>query len=234
MDEKKLAELFEDAVRDAPPPSFDAGDVRAASDRATRRHRSAVALGSTMAAVVLFGGVALGTGLFNGAASDSLTSADAAGSANAPKAATPYGMATDTAPEQREVPSVNSVPGDTSLQGEAASGSVSPPADSAPSGCTVDRELANALAGELPADASTVSAPAALTCPTGSKAASYAVAGGAFYAVVTPGRQPLTSATGEQLTGKLTKNGNTLYVVTDSAAFAGKVDAVTAKIRERF
>ncbi|MET1073417.1 MAG: hypothetical protein ABWY11_12290 [Umezawaea sp.] len=95
-------------------------------------------------------------------------------------------------------------------------------------------ELATALAGELPADASTAVAPAGLTCPSGSKSASFAVDGGTFYAVVTPGRQPLTSAAGEQLTGKSTKNGSTLYVVTDSPAFTARVDAITSKIRGRF
>ncbi|WNV91219.1 hypothetical protein [Umezawaea sp. Da 62-37] len=235
MDEKKLAELFNDAVRDAPPPSFDAGDVRTASDRETRRRRSAVALGSTMAAVVLFGGVALGAGLFTGEASNSADRSGVAGSVDVPKAATPYGaQSAESAPDERGVPSPNSVPGGTSLQGEASSGSVSPPADGTPSGCTVDRELANALAGELPADASTAVAPAAVTCPTGSKAASYAVDGGAFYAVVTPGRQPLDDAAGAPLTGKPTKNGNTLYVVTDAPAFATRVDAISSKLRGKF
>lgn len=36
-DERKLTELFRSAVQDAPPASFDAGDVATAAGRITRR-----------------------------------------------------------------------------------------------------------------------------------------------------------------------------------------------------
>lgn len=237
MDENKLAELFNDAVRDAPPPSFDVDAVRAGSHRATVRQRSAIALGSTMAAVLVIGGLALGAGGF-GARTDSATVAasDAAGSGEkaAGQSAAPFELSTPGDSVDRGGPTAQDVPEGSSTQGVESSGKVSPSADGTPSGCgTVDRELADALAGELSV-ASDQAAPAGLACPVGSKSASFAVAGGRVFAVVVPGRQVLSTPAGAAQSNKLTKNDSTLYVVSESPAFADKVDAIASKLRGKF
>ncbi len=237
MDENKLAELFKDAVRDAPPPSFDAGDVRAASHRASVRQRSAIAVGSAMAAVLVFGGVALGAGLFVNQSSNSATSAASGSSESdvaAEQPAAPYELSTPDVSVERGGPLTQSVPGSSSMQGDEPSGNVSPPADGTPGGCgTVDRELANALAGELSV-APDQAVPAGLACPQGSKSASFDVDGGRVFAVVVPGRQVLSTPEGAAQSSKLTKAGSTLYVVSESPAFADKVEAIAVKLRGKF
>jgi hypothetical protein len=237
VDENKLAELFNDAVRDAPPPSFDVDSVRAGSHRATVRRRSAIALGSTMAAVLVIGGVALGTGGFAFRTDNATVAAsDAAGSGEkaAEQPAAPYELSTPDTSVERGGPTAQDRPEGSSTQGVESSGNVSPPADGTPSGCgTVDRELANALAGELSV-ASDQASPAGLACPVGSKSASFDVAGGRVFAVVVPGRQALSTPQGAAQTNKLTKNNATLYVVSESPQFADKVEAIAAKLRGKF
>jgi hypothetical protein len=237
VDESKLAELFKDAVRDAPPPSFDAGDVRAASHRASVRRRSAIAAGSAMAAVLVFGGVALGAGLFVNQSSNSATSAvsDTAGSGKAAEQpAAPYEVTTPDVSVERGGPLAQSVPESSSMQGDEPSGNVSPPADGTPGGCgTVDRELANALAGELSV-APDQAAPAGLACPQGSKSASFDVDGGRVYAVVVPDQQVLSTPANAAQASELTTTNSTLYVVSESPTFADKVEAIAVKLRGEF
>jgi hypothetical protein len=233
VDENKLAELFKDAARDAPPPSFDVASVRAGSHRATVRQRSAIALGSTMAVVLVFGGVALGNGGFamtsNGAATDSAGLGKAV-----EQPAAPYEQSTLGASVDRGEPKAQDVPEGSSTQGVGSSGNVSPPADGTPGGCgTVDRELANALAGELSV-ASDLAAPAGLACPDGSRSASFDVDGGRVFAVVVPGRQELSTPVGATQTTKLTKSNSTLYVVSESPVFASRVDAIATKLLGKF
>jgi len=236
VDENKLAELFNDAVRDAPPPSFDVASVRAGSHRATVRQRSAIALGSTMAAVLVFGGVALGTGGF-ATTSESTARAvsDSAGSNKAAdQPAAPREMSTPGSSDDLGAPGVQNFPEGSSTQGVESSGNVSPSADGTPGGCgTVDRELANALAGELSV-ASDLAAPAGLACPDGSKSASFDVDGGRVYAVVVPSGQALSKQAGVAQTSKLTKSSSTLYVVSESPVFADRVDAIATKLLEKF
>src|ERR1041384_4596943 len=57
MDEQKLADLFRDAAHEAPPASFDAGDVRTASRKAALRRRNSIAGGTALVFVLGFGGV---------------------------------------------------------------------------------------------------------------------------------------------------------------------------------
>ncbi|HEX6342917.1 hypothetical protein [Umezawaea sp.] len=236
MDENKLAELFNDAVRNAPPASFDAGDVRAASHRAAVRRRSAVALGSTLAAVLVFGGAALGAGLFVDRSSNSVTGAvaDAGSGEAAEKPAAPYDLGSAQASVQRDGPLTQNVPESSSTQGAEPSGNVSPPADGTPSGCgTVDRELANALAGELSV-APDQASPAGLACPSGSRSAAFDVDGGRVLAVVVPGGAALVAPPGAALTSEPTLSDATLYVVSESPKFADRVDGIAANLRGRF
>jgi hypothetical protein len=247
VDENKLAELFKDAARDAPPPSFDVGRVRAASHRATMRHRSAVALGSTMAVVLVFGGVALGTGMLGGVTSN--TDSAAAGSApmqEQQQAATPFDSSQDKS--DRGVQPPMNIPEGPSTQGVGPSGSVSPSADGTPSGCgTVDRELANALAGELSV-APDQAVPLGTACPVGSRAALFEVQDGSvrgkFYVVVVPGiakGADLAAATaGSRESVKPAKSGASVHVVSEpeqagaAAPFADRVDAVASTLVDKF
>jgi hypothetical protein len=247
VDENKLAELFKDAVRDAPPPSFDVGQVRTASHRATMRRRSAVALGSTMAVVLVFGGVAVGTGLFGGAKSNNETSA-AAGSAQE-QVVTPFDSPQDKGTMDRGMPPTPmNIPEGPSTQGVGPSGSVSPSADGTPSGCgTVDRELANALAGELSV-APDQAVPVGTACPVGSRGALFEVQDGSvrgkFYAVVVPGiakgADLPAAAAGARESVKPAKSGASVHVVSEpdqagaAAPFAGRVDAVASTLVDRF
>lgn len=233
MDENKLAELFNDAVRNPPPPSFDVDSVRAGSHRATLRRRSAIALGSTMAAVLVVGGVALGAGGFT-THTENASATSGSGEKAAEQPVAPYELSTPDVSAQSGTSTVQERSGDSSTQGDESSGNVSPPADGTPSGCgTVDRELADALAGELSV-ASSQAVPAGLACPDGSKSASFDVDGGRVFAVVVPGRQTLSTPAGAAQISKLTKNGSTLYVVSESPAFADKVEAIAVKLRGKF
>jgi hypothetical protein len=255
VDEHKLAELFRDAVRDAPPPSFDEGDVRSASHRATARRRSALALGSTMAVVLVFGGIAVGAGVFGGGSKslDAATAGSAEGSNSSPgETMTPYGLPADPNAEQKATdrggPPPKSVPEDSSTQGDETPGSASLSAGSTPTGCgPVDRELAIALAGELPVAAGTQPSPAAGTCPAGSKGAGYLVRDGdvigVFSVVVVPKgalqATGLGSAAAKQVS-RTAQSGATVHVVSEpeqgsgTAPFAGKLDSVATDLASRY
>ncbi|HEV2782006.1 MAG TPA: hypothetical protein VGX25_21665, partial [Actinophytocola sp.] len=67
MDERKLGELFRDAVPDAPPPSFDYDDVAAESGRQRVRRRNALLGGSALGIALLAGATVLGVALWKGA-----------------------------------------------------------------------------------------------------------------------------------------------------------------------
>jgi hypothetical protein len=260
VDEHKLADLFRDAVRDAPPASFDEGDVRAASQRATARRQTALALGTGTAAVVLAAGTAVGFGVLGSADQNSNTSASAPVADNAPRM-TPFDV---PGPKAESQPGDNpqstehgglppkSVPESSPLQGGDLSGSVSPRADSTRIGCgPVDRELAVALAGELPAAAGHQPVPVDGTCPTGSKAAGYVVrdgqVSGLFSVIVVPksGNNEAQSAElgtmpGSRVTSLVTQSGNTLYVVSEPARgssvppFGSQVDTVAGKLAGKY
>lgn len=92
-EESRLAAAFRDAAGQAPPAGFDAGDVRAASRRLTRRRRSAVA-GAALA-VLAVAGVGVMAGLAGGPTATTPTGAGApeAARAAAPDASAPSALA---------------------------------------------------------------------------------------------------------------------------------------------
>lgn len=188
MDERKLAELFRDAAGGAPPPSFDVGSVRAASARATAKHRTRIALGSTLAAVLLFGGVLVTTDLAREESEGLTASAGSAQDSPSPNL-TPFAVPQEGEPraetDQRgEVPP-KSGPDAPSTQGDGTSGTAGRIASGGTSGCQeVDRELAVALADKLPAADGLRAAPAAAQCPPGARGASYLVRDGSIPGVV--------------------------------------------------
>ena len=201
MDERKLAELLRDAVADAPPPTFDEGDVSRESERQRIRRRGIVT-GSAFGVVLLASATALGMALWTGPHSAEQTSAGSADAAGGNTNAAPYELPEEDsvgAPkaERDDVP--QNSPSESRKQGRPSSGDAgSSDPGSTPSGCEkADRELAAALAGELPAAANVSTSDAQsveLACPQGSIGAMYRVVdsgqSGSVSAVVVPGNVP--------------------------------------------
>jgi hypothetical protein len=188
VDERKLTDLFEAAVRDAPPASFTELDVARQARRVTQHRRSVVAGSSALAVVVLAVGLLVGTGGFGQTPGGTSTSAGAAlrqpdtsqrtfGNALLPHEG-PMGSAARTR-------SGSGFPATTPMQGGVGAGSAGSPAGGTPSGCgPTDRELAVALANELPSVGATSIAPdttvlTTLNCPSGARSAAFSVTSGA-------------------------------------------------------
>ncbi|WP_434452220.1 hypothetical protein [Lentzea sp. E54] len=205
MDERKLADLFRDAAHDAPPASFDAGDVRTASLRATRRRRNSIAAGTTLVVVLGFGGVLAGT---NSAGRDDGTATSAgAGQQENDTAQSPMTLM-EAQPPNKDFPGDSS-----STQGDAQPpGSTGPSvSDRAVQGCAgVDRELADALAVELsvPPD---FAVPPTRSCSPDSRAAAFKIDGLTITAIVTP--QSFDAPAGAEKAR--TAQGQDLYVFTE-------------------
>lgn len=227
MDEHKLAELFRDAVRDTPPSSFDEGDVRSASRRVTARRRTQLALGSTMAAVLVVGGAVVATGLI--ARPESASTSAAKGDNSVMQA---------PAEGDRGDGSLNKdLPGGVPTQGGTTPWSVGASADtSAPQGCgTVDRKLADALAVELsvPADQAV---PVGVACPTDSRAAAFVVDGETIAAIVTPRGAAMQYQANTKFTQVPTASGFTLHVFAEPAdgQAAERVQAIAGALIGQF
>lgn len=192
MDEGKLAELLRDTVADVPPPTFDEHDVAAESERQRVRARNRVLTGSAFGVVLLASATALGVALWTGAhsAGGSGVADNAAAGSNGNSA--PYelpqeGSAGVPGTERKAAP--QDAPSEKRKQGRPPSGDAGPAGPGGtPSGCEqADRELAAALAGELPAAANVEASeavPVALSCPSGSAGAAFPVPGGTISAVL--------------------------------------------------
>ncbi|MDX8030002.1 hypothetical protein SK803_07250 [Lentzea sp. BCCO 10_0856] len=208
MDEQKLADLFRDAAHDAPPASFDAGDVRTASRRATMRRRNSIAAGTTLVVVLGFGGVMAGTNWISQDRSNSTS----AGSGQAQDNAAQSPLTEQINPQQAKPPTNFS--GDPSTQGDGESpGSTGLSAgERAVQGCAgVDRELADALAVELSVSPD-FAEPPTVTCSPNSRAATFKIDGLTLTAIVTPESfEPPAGARTEKVK---TAKGQDLYVFT--------------------
>jgi hypothetical protein len=228
MDEQKLADLFRDAAHDAPPASFDAGDVRTASRRATQRRRNSIAAGTTMVVVLGFGGVAAGNNWF----SQDTGARNAAGSGQEQDnaAQSPMTALEQAQPPQKYFPSEEAstqgdlpTPGSTGLSTSA----------SAVQGCAgVDRELADALAGELsvPPDRAI---PPTVTCSPDSRAAAFKIDGLTITAIVTP--QPFEAPAGARTEKAKTAKNQDLYVFTEGdGELKGQAKRFTDALAPRF
>ncbi|HEX7302380.1 hypothetical protein [Lentzea sp.] len=227
MDEQKLADLFRDAAHDAPPASFDAGDVRTASRRATLRRRNSIAAGTTLVVVLGFGGVL---------AANSWYGQDGGSSSNA---AAPVQQQSETAQSpmtlmEAQPPPNNDFPGDAS----STQGDVSPPGSTGSStgaravqGCAaVDRELADALAGELSVSP-TLARPPSVSCSAASRAAAFTIDGLTITAIVTPDElQPPAGAAKTR-----TAQGQDLYVFTQGdGELKGQAGRVAGALAPKF
>jgi hypothetical protein len=199
MDEQKLADLFRDAAHDAPPASFDAGDVRTASRRASLRRRNSIAAGTTLVVVLGFGGVVASA---NWIGTDKSSNSAGAGQQQETGAQAPM-----TAAEVQPPP--KNIPGDSSTQGDGStpgSTGFTTGAQRAVQGCAaVDRELADALASELSVSPESAEIPA-VTCSPYSRAAAFKIDGLTITAIVTPqsfeapaGAAKVTAGSGQDL-----------------------------------
>lgn len=230
MDERKLTDLFQSAVRDVPPASFTESDVAAASKRITVRRRTILAGGSLAVVAAIAVGLVIGRGNlghdFGGGSSNS-----AAGLA-APGTPPSFGR-NDVAPRspgggaaQQQVPEGSTVfPTTTPLQGGGVGGGPGPGAGGTPSGCgPTDSELAVALANELASVGAPEAIPAGLICPAGARSAGYLVhdgsASGYVVAVVTNAGQaePSDNAVGAARSSAPASNGRTVTVFSVPAA----------------
>ena len=209
MDEQKLAGLFREAAQDAPPASFDAGDVRTASRKATLRRRNSIAAGTTLVVVLGFGGVIAAGGWTDQSDTGGVTNA-APGQNRDDGAQSPM--------TALEAPPTVFSDGSGSTQGDAQTpGSTGPSvSESAVQGCAgVDRELADALAVELsvspgPPVSANDAVPPTTTCSPDSRSAAFEIDGLTITAIVTP--QPFEAPAGAE---KLrTGRGQDLYVFT--------------------
>ncbi|MCP2166169.1 hypothetical protein [Goodfellowiella coeruleoviolacea] len=265
MDEHDLAELFRDAVRDTPPASFDEHDVAAAARRATARQRTRVLVGSGAVVLALLGVGVVGYGLTarQHTATSTMTVAEDQSSAGRSTTTAELGPLNAPAPQntdsdgtlenRRSGPPPKSIPESSSKQGDENTGSASRSAGSTPTGCgQVDRELAVALANELPVDPATVPAPVAGSCPAGARAASYLVRDGGTTGVVSvvvvpatadataPRTPELPSTNGSARATVHTGSGGQLTVVSQpqagstSAPFADRIDRVASQLAGRY
>jgi hypothetical protein len=228
MDENKLSELLKDAVVETPPPSFTVTDVTRESERQRVRHRNGVLAGSAFGVALLAGATALGVALWTGPVmnSDAASAANPASGGNGNAA--PYELPTEdneaAAPTERG--GTKDVPSETPKQGGYPDGSGGPagPAGT-PSGCEqVDRELAAALAGELPAAANIKvddAIPVSLTCPRGSRGAAFDLPGGRISVVLFPASVTMaTDASGVQAQAP-TGDGRRVLVLSEPVSPGG-------------
>lgn len=216
MDERELGELFRSVPAEPPAPSFDETDVARASHRITVRRR-AIASGAAVAVVLLGGGgVVAGSVLGGGDDGGGSVVAEpgrSTGGGTEPRTAQP-GEAESR--HQSGQPGIQGLPSAEPKQGGTTDG------DRA-SGCDqVDRELATALAGELPVAASDAS-PGRI-CPEGTTSASFRVDGSALTAVLVPeGRQvrlPGGTSDGD-VARQRTAGGSTLLLLSESLTRTG-------------
>ncbi len=195
VDEHKLTGLFQSAVRDAPPASFDVRDVAMAAraaKRATMRRRTWIIGGTGFVVVFLGVGLVLGGGTLGdalrGTSNSSAAGQSTVGNNLAPRVS--GGQA------QRVPGNGTGFPTATPLQGGGGGGKVGPGADGTPGGCgPTDGKLAVALANELSSvGAPPQAVPASVGCPAGSRAAAYLVHDGSdvgyIVAVITPRGAP--------------------------------------------
>lgn len=178
MDERKLAELFNDAVRDVPPASFDQSDISAESSRLTRK-RNTLLTGTALGFALLAGVVVAGDAWWpSNTTGDSSAAGSAESPANGNDLSSPYEGTTD-GPSQ-EAAEAQDFPPATPSRGRSSDGNTGSRAGRTPGGCgTADRELAAALAGELPAATSFAEfVPSPLACPEGGRSASFGVQDG--------------------------------------------------------
>ncbi|PRX47472.1 hypothetical protein B0I33_10550 [Prauserella shujinwangii] len=235
MDERELETLFREAPGDPPPARFTAADIAGASHRATVRRRSAIAAASA-AFVVIVGGVGVATTALNDTGSDQTTAgAPALGEAERGQA----GLG-QPGNESGRLPNAQGFPDASPKQGGDATGENGPRAEGT-SGCDkVDRELAIALAGELPVTAD--AAGPGFLCPAGTRSAGFRLDDGTVTAVLAPPGKAVQLPElpdGARVAEAATAGGGTVLVISvpggppAAAPHAGELSAIAAALAER-
>ncbi len=226
MDEGELEELFQDAVRGAPPPSFGAEEIVERSRRVSARRRVAIAGGSAAAALLLAGGLGAGFAAFHPPS----TATQAAPPA---PASTPNGLHIENEPAPAGQPNVLTGPG-------SAGGRCQAP----------DQALAAALTRALPEAAGVSPVTASGTCPPGSRAAGFPLRDGPSAGNVSVILSPVGTASpdqarpgdvqrpdgSKQVTGRA-RSGHVLIVVStpapgSAAPFGSRLEGVESQLAE--
>lgn len=225
MDERELEALLRDAVGEPPTASFTAGDVAARSARESARFRMRVATGGALAVLVLAGAGMVGVlgpgmdSLHRSGSDAAVASAPGRRSADSPEAGQP-GVGAERPKTGDHVPDHDSSP----MQGGEESAQAEPQVAEDASGChQVDRELAIALAGELPDTASHAAAPVPGNgpCVEGGERAAFRVREGAASGLVSTAFVPsgteyrIATVAGRRHAEARTVSGGTLIVISD-------------------
>ncbi|MFI5607445.1 hypothetical protein [Amycolatopsis sp. NPDC051903] len=230
MDERDLETMFSGAPGDVPPPTFDVDDVVRESKRQTLRRRNRIAAGG---AAVALAAVGFGTfGLVAGKPDSGAVMNSAAGPVQ-PSASAMRPLGTGEG---------NDFPAQPSRQGDSGDGRTGPRVEGA-SGCTVDWELATALAGELPGHFSAANASPGSACTTGALGAGFPVPDGMISAAVFARGAPVTvpaQPAGAVTVRAATGTGGTLVLVSapgtsgQPVPYVGDLGRFLASLAPRF
>lgn len=244
MDEDRLSELLKDAVADTPPATFTHADITKESARQRVNRRNGLLAGSAFGVAVLAGATALGVALWTGQESPaSVTSAESVDSGSNGNAA-PYelpdeGAAASGRTERGE--QQQDFPPESRKQGRPSDGNGgSSDSASTPSGCEqVDRELAAALAGELPDTANVKvddALPVSWSCVTNASGAEFAVPGGVISVLLMQDDQVTAFESAAAQADASTSDGRHVVVVSmpsdsgGSAPFASDLTRIATEI----
>lgn len=255
VDERQLAELFQAAADGGPPARFSHTDVVVASKRATTHRRGGIA--ATLGVVVLLGAVLTGNALFGGSQISDMSTAGSAASPEQPQIesdrqgradAQPQEQPNDAAPPQPTGAPSQQQPGGLGLpasppQGTDASGKVVPwpglrDGDARAWCGQADRDLAQALAAQLPAADEALAVAVPDGCPPQARAVAVPVADadtdGWIYLVLAPVRgdgpadHPLKRADGAVGYQRLARSGLVLVVLSVPQADGGRAPFASA------
>ena len=240
MDERKLAELLRDAVAETPPPTFDQNDVARESARQRVRLRNGILTGSALGVALLAGATALSVALWTGARSADQPNAAEGVAAPGNGSTAPYELNEETEAEAR---ADSQGGGDSNSSPESRKQGRTPAEDAGPAGpgstssrCEqADRELAAALAGELPAAAkSEQPLPHVYVCVQGGTSVTYGLPNGTLVATVVP--PDSDSAIGQEPGTELARadapaaDGSTVVII--SLAEAGQTPYYAAHLHD--
>lgn len=208
MDENELKALFRDAPGEPPSPTFNTADVVRASQRATARRRNGIAVACS-ALVLVLAGVGM-FGVLTRFNAGSLTAASNSGQ-EAASAGEP-GANSARPPDSGESSNFSNPQPQQGGSGPEKTGQMSAEGTY---GCDqVDRELATALAGELPVPVDIAKATPGDICTAGARSAGFQVPGGTVSAVVYPaGASPVVPPAGSAVAQRTTAKGSTVVVV---------------------
>lgn len=178
MDERELETLLREAPAETPPATFELDDVTAASRRQSTRRRSMIAVACSFVVLAVAGVGAVG--VIMNTSGNPVAGQPASGKAPAlSKPGQP-----DEAPERLPKGSGEGFPDLAPKQGGDGSAEGGPPRAESTARCDkVDRELATALAGELPVTDPGAAQPGR-TCTNNTSSVIFQVPGGELSAVL--------------------------------------------------